>query len=117
MPTWARWTLGAFGLLGVLSITARRGNTTHPDIAATAADDASRGTFDGETVFRASERDVDGEVGALRLPCCSDNPSRVTRRARRIADLVLRWSGARASRRLPSLRSTTLRQSASGRST
>jgi hypothetical protein len=60
MPKWARWTLGAFGLLVVLSIAARGGNKNTQAIAAAATDYAPRRTLDGEALFQAAERDVDG---------------------------------------------------------
>jgi hypothetical protein len=59
MPKWAKWTLAAFGLLAVWSITSRVRSENAQAIAATAIDQGPRRRLDGEALFRAAEQDVD----------------------------------------------------------
>ncbi len=59
MPKWTKWTLVAFGLSVVLSITTRGSSKNTRDIAATATDYASCHTLDGEALFRNADHDVD----------------------------------------------------------
>jgi hypothetical protein len=60
MPKWAKWTLGAFGLLVVLSITVRTDDQNTPGKRSTYA--APRPPLDGEALFRTAEHDVDAEM-------------------------------------------------------